>query len=341
MDSSRIEMKFNNISFNQTCDIFISTKHSQVLYPIFYTLVFLVSISGNSLVLFVTCKKRQKFNATSLYLTNLALSDTLFILALPGRITYYVREFDWPFGDLMCRITTVVFYTNTYAGIAFMTCISLDRYLAMVHPQRLIRFRKVEVVRTVCMLVWLLVFLQTAPLLFRTMLGNNNGKRTCMEYFSFDGSHLVPYLLLAACTISFCIPLGLIVGCYTQINRKLSRCAKQNPMMGRTQRSHRAKHITLLILFTFIVSFSPYHINIMQFMVRKLLRQPTCEELRAFKLSLQVTVSMMNLNCCLDPVIYFFAIKTYKQRVLSLIKGYRNTSVPSTRTVLEYSSSNT
>ncbi|KAL4635519.1 G-protein coupled receptor 183-like [Arapaima gigas] len=334
-------MDFNSSTSNRSCDVLIYSKSSKVLYPVFYTLVFLISISGNSLVLCVTCQKKQKLKSTTLYLVNLALSDALFILALPGRIIYYVREFDWPFGDLMCRLTSVVFYTNTYAGIAFTTCISLDRYLAMVHPHRLLRFRKVEAVRGVCVFVWVLVFLQTAPLFFRRMLGHNGDKRTCMEYFTFDGSPLIPYLLLAACTISFCIPLAVIVSCYTQINRKLSRAARQNPMTGRTKHNHRANRITLLILFTFVMCFSPYHFNIMQFMVRKILGQPSCEELRAFKVSLQVTVSLMNLNCCLDPVIYFFAIKTYKRKVVSLFKGYLSTSAVSSKAATENSSSNT
>uniref|UniRef100_A0A3Q3XI46 G-protein coupled receptors family 1 profile domain-containing protein n=1 Tax=Mola mola TaxID=94237 RepID=A0A3Q3XI46_MOLML len=182
-----------------------------VLFPVFYSVVFIISVCGNSLVLYVSCQRRQKFNSTSVYLVNLALSDTLFTLALPSRITYYSRHFDWPFGDLLCRLTTLLFFANTYAGIGFMTCISLDRYLAMVHPHRLQCLRNVKVVRRVCCLVWVL-------------------------------------------------------------------------------------------------------------------------ELRAFKLSLQITVSLMNFNCCLDPVIYFFAIKTYKKQVLSLLKDYLYTGASSKMT---------
>ncbi|XP_064185990.1 G-protein coupled receptor 183-like [Anguilla rostrata] len=335
-------MDLNASAPNETCDVYICKETAQVLFPIFYTLIFLFSIMGNSLVLYVTCLKQQKFNSTSLYLVNLALSDTLFSLALPGRIVYYIQGFDWPFGDFLCRLTTVIFYTNTYSGIAFMTCISLDRYLAMVHPHRLLRLRKAESVRVICALVWLLVSLQTTPLLFRSMLGRSGGRRTCMEYFRLDGSPSLPYLLLLACGVSFCIPLGVILACYTQINLKLFRAAKTNPLTGRSgARSHRANSVILLILLTFVLCFSPYHLNIMQFMVRKLIREPACEELKAFKMSLQVTVSLMNLNCCLDPVIYFFAIKTYKQRVMSLFKGRLSTSVPSQKTTTDNSSSNT
>ncbi|XP_014019252.1 G-protein coupled receptor 183 [Salmo salar] len=331
----------NTSGTNLTCDYFVYQRAGVIIFPIFYSLVFLISVCGNSLVLYVTCQKKQKLNSTSIYMVNLAVSDVLFTLVLPGRVTYYIRQFDWPFGDLLCRLATMLFFSNTYAGIAFMTCISLDRYLAMVHRHRLQYLRHIKVVRGVCCLVWLLVSLETSPMLFRTMLQEHRGRRTCMEYFTFEGSSITPYLLFLACTVSFCLPLLVIIGCYTQINLKLSRTAKQNPLTDRSGWSRRTNNIILLILLTFVLCFSPYHLNIMQFMVRKMLGQPTCDELRFFKASLQVTVSVMNLNCCLDPVIYFFAIKTYKQRMMSLFKGYRSTPVPSSKTNTENSSSNT
>uniref|UniRef100_A0A3Q4G0S7 Si:ch211-184m13.4 n=2 Tax=Neolamprologus brichardi TaxID=32507 RepID=A0A3Q4G0S7_NEOBR len=328
-------------SNQSSCDVFVYQRAAVVLFPIFYSVVFIISTCGNSLVLRVICQRKQKFNSTSIYLVNLALSDALFTLALPGRITYYIRHFDWPFGDLLCKVTTLLFFTNTYAGIGFMTCISLDRYLAMVHPHRLQCLRSVKVVRRVCCLVWALVFLEVAPLLFRSMLHEHQGRRTCMEYFDFEGSRFTPYLLILACVVSFCCPLTIIMCCYAKINIKLRDAAKKNSVTGRSRRNHRANTIILLILLTFIVCFSPYHINVIQFMARKIHHQPTCEELRAFKVSLQITVSLMNFNCCLDPVIYFFAIKTYKKRVMSLFKDYLYTSGASSKMTAENSSSNT
>lgn len=169
-----------------------------------------------------------------------------------------------------------------------MTCISLDRYLAMVHPHQLQYLRSIKVVRRVCFLVWALVCLEIAPLMFRSTLYEHQGRRTCMEYFNLEGSRFTPYLLLLACTISFCCPLVTIVLCYAKINLKLHTAAKQNSITGRLRRTHKANTIILLILFTFLVCFSPYHLNMMQFMSRKIHHQPLCEELRAFKVSLQV-----------------------------------------------------
>lgn len=174
------------------------------------------------------------------------------------------------------------------SGIGFMACISLDRYLAMVHPHRLQCLRSVRVVRRVCCLVWALVCLQIAPLLFRSMLHRHQERRTCMEYINFEGSRFTPYFLIVACSISFCCPLTIIMVCYAQINLKLQAAAKQNSVTGRSKRNHRANTIILLILLTFLICFSPYHLNIIQFMSRKIHHQPTCEEMRAFKVSLQV-----------------------------------------------------
>lgn len=327
----------NSNSNSTECDVFIYKEVAHIIFPIFYTVVFFISLLGNCLVLLIICQRHQKLNATSVYLMNLAVSDALFTLALPGRITYYIREFDWPFGEGLCRITAVLFFSNTYAGIAFMTCISLDRYLAMVHPHSAQGLRKVETARRFSCLVWVIVLLETLPLLFQQMMTESQGRHTCMEYFNLS-SPFLPYLLLLACAIGFCFPLGLILFCYSQISLKLSRTARLNPVMDRSGHGVRTKSIILVILGTFMVCFSPYHINIIQFMVRNLLAEPTCDDLKGFKMALQVTVSLMNLNCCLDPLIYFFAIKTYKKRVASFFKMRLSTN---TKSMAENSSSNT
>lgn len=105
-----------NTPNQSVCDVFVYQRAAVVLFPIFYSVVFIISVCGNSLVLYVICQRKQKFNSTSIYLVNLALSDSLFTLALPGRIIYYIRHFDWPFGSFLCRLTALFFFANTYAG---------------------------------------------------------------------------------------------------------------------------------------------------------------------------------------------------------------------------------
>ncbi|KAK2904938.1 hypothetical protein Q8A67_006737 [Cirrhinus molitorella] len=279
-------MPVNDSNTNQTCDVFIYKESARIIFPIFYCLIFVISMAGNSLVLCITCQKKQKMNSTTIYLINLAISDTLFTLALPGRITYYIRGFDWPFGDFLCRLTAMIFFCNTYASIAFMTCISVDRYLAMLHRQRCQRLRKIKVVRGVCVLVWVVVLLETSPLLFKSIVEDRISHRTCMEFSNFDTPEMA-YKLLIACIFGFCFPLVLILSSYSQVSCKLYKTAKENPVTSKSGSNSRAKNMILLILLSFVLCFSPYHVNIMQFSVKRLNNVPTCEELKNLKMTLQ------------------------------------------------------
>ncbi len=231
--TSQQAMPMNGNSTNQTCDVFIYKESARIIFPIFYCLIFVISVAGNSLVLCIICQNKQKMNSTTMYIINLAISDTLFTLALPGRITYYIRGFDWPFGDFLCRLTAMIFYCNTYASIGFMTCISVDRYLAMLHRQRV---SKTEENQSRARYLhsgmgggasW------DVPSALENTMEYRPSHRTCMEFSNFD-SHGMAFILLFACIIGFCFPLGLILRCYSKVSCKLSKTAKENPVTNRS-----------------------------------------------------------------------------------------------------------
>ncbi|XP_064000108.1 G-protein coupled receptor 183-like [Pogoniulus pusillus] len=324
----------NLTSSNQSsCNVHNYPFSAKVTFSLFYTALLVFGACGNILALCITFQRRKKkLNSTNLYLVNLALSDALFTLALPGRIAYYILEFDWPFGDWFCRATAFIFYMNTYVGIYFMTCISVDRYIAVVRTKYPSRVQRMSRARGVCVLIWSLVFLQTAPLLLRPMTRRMGDKLTCMEYFNFEEIPKLPYLLLGACVLGFFLPVGIILVCYVRINLKLCQTAKENPLTVKNGHSYRAFMVILVVLLAVLLCFSPYHLNIVQFMVRKILYQPSCHEQQAFKTSLQVTVAFMNLNCCIDPIIYFFAFRGYKQRLLIALKSGSKTHSESNST---------
>uniref|UniRef100_A0A493TV17 G-protein coupled receptors family 1 profile domain-containing protein n=1 Tax=Anas platyrhynchos platyrhynchos TaxID=8840 RepID=A0A493TV17_ANAPP len=309
----------NLTAVNQSgCDVHNHQVSAKVTFSLFYTALLVFGACGNILALCITFQRRKKkLNSTDLYLVNLALSDALFTLALPGRIAYYVLEFNWPFGDWFCRATAFIFYMNTYVGIYFMTCVSVDRYIAVVRSRHPGRLRRMSRARAVCVLIWFLVFLQTAPLLLRPMTRRMGDRLTCMEYFNFEEVPKLPYLLLAACVLGFFLPVGIILVCYVRINLKLCQTAKENPLTVKNGHHRRAFTVILVVLLA----------------VLKILYQPSCREQQAFKMSLQVTVAFMNLNCCIDPIIYFFAFRGYKRRLLRIFRNSGSMATSSTSPV--------
>nr|XP_046260381.1 G-protein coupled receptor 183-A [Scatophagus argus] len=312
----------NGSSLTPTCDtLYAHREYARVLMPLVYSIVFFVGLFGNCLALHVIRPNLKKINSTTLYSLNLVISDILFALSLPVRIAYYAMGFHWPLGDVMCKISGLIFYINTYAGVNFMTCLSIDRFIAVVLPLPFARFRKVSNVRYICIAVWLLVLAQTLPLLGMPLTNTeSDGYITCMEYPNFDKVENIATILIGAVFLGYVIPVVTILVCYSVLCTKLHLVAKNNHLTEKSGRSRKAIGVICCVSLVFVVCYSPYHIDLLQYMIRKLTSRPDCAELTAFQVSLHVTVCLMNLNSCLDPFIYFFACKGYKRKLLRLLK---------------------
>lgn len=309
-------------SNDSTCDtLYAHRDYAKVLMPIFYCIVFFVGLFGNCLALHVIRPNLKKINSTTLYSLNLVISDILFTLSLPVRIAYYALGFHWPLGEVICKMSGLIFYINTYAGVNFMTCLSVDRFIAVVLPLRYARFRKVSNVRYICVGVWVLVLAQTLPLLGMPMTNKEpDGFITCMEYPNFEKIDHIATTLIGAVFIGYVIPVITILVCYSVLCSKLHSTAKNNHLTEKSGRNRKAIGVICCVSLVFVICYSPYHIDILQYMIRKLSSSPDCADLTAFQVSLHITVCLMKLNSSLDPFIYFFACKGYKRKLMRLLK---------------------
>ncbi|XP_056110312.1 G-protein coupled receptor 183-B [Rhinichthys klamathensis goyatoka] len=312
-----------NQDFGQNCtNLYDHRPVARVLIPLIYSIICPVGLFGNALALHVVISKITKLNSTTFYSANLAVSDILFCLSLPLRAVYYGLGFNWPMGEGLCKATALLFYLNCYAGVNFMTCLAVDRFVALVFPLRLVKLRKAKNAKFMCLAIWLLVFAQTLPLLTINLTKTeSDGSITCMEYPNFEGVFKgLPYMLIIGVVLGFVAPVAIIIACYSILTHKLCLAAKSNRLTERSGRTKKARGVIAGVVFVFVVCFSPYHLDLLQYMIRKLLYKPDCMELQSFQISLHITVCLMNLNSCLDPFVYFFACKGYKQKVMRMMK---------------------
>lgn len=86
---------------------------------------------------------RQR-NELGVYLINLSVADLLYIITLPLWIDYFLHHDNWIHGQESCKLFGFIFYTNIYVSIAFLCCISLDRYLAVAYPLRFAKVRRIK-----------------------------------------------------------------------------------------------------------------------------------------------------------------------------------------------------
>lgn len=83
----------------------------------------------NTMALYVFCFRTKPKTTSIIYTINLAVTDLLVNLSLPTRILLYYSGG----ACLTCSyLHTFSYFVNMYCSILFLTCICVDRYLAIV-----------------------------------------------------------------------------------------------------------------------------------------------------------------------------------------------------------------
>lgn len=123
---------FYNSSANLTGNNSLYCKFQEdfkyILLPVSYALVFVIGLALNAMALYVIVFRTKRWKPSTIYMFNLTMCDTLYILTLPFLIYYYADENDWPFSEPLCKIIRFLFYANLY-GTSYK--ITLHKELAL------------------------------------------------------------------------------------------------------------------------------------------------------------------------------------------------------------------
>uniref|UniRef100_A0A8D2ZG74 G-protein coupled receptors family 1 profile domain-containing protein n=1 Tax=Scophthalmus maximus TaxID=52904 RepID=A0A8D2ZG74_SCOMX len=99
-----------------------------------YIPLMLFGLLGNILTILVVWLRPHMRSSTYLYLSSMAVSDLLILLLLPLDLYKLWRPRPWPLGDLVCKVTMFLSECCTFCTILHITCLSLERYLAVCWP---------------------------------------------------------------------------------------------------------------------------------------------------------------------------------------------------------------
>lgn len=120
-----------------------------------YMVIFVVGVVGNLLTCSVIARNKMMWTPTNYYLFSLAVSDLLvLLLGMPLELYELWQNYPFLLGKGGCYFKTFLFETVCLASILNVTALSMERYIAVVHPLR----AKYVVTRThakrVILLVW-------------------------------------------------------------------------------------------------------------------------------------------------------------------------------------------
>nr|O42179.1 RecName: Full=Somatostatin-like receptor F_48D10.1 [Takifugu rubripes]AAB86684.1 unknown [Takifugu rubripes] len=151
-----------DISSNQSTQSVPFQGSSALLTAVIYITVFVVGLTGNTLAIYVVLRYAGMKTVTNIYILNLAVADELYIVGLPFLATQNVLSY-WPFGSFLCRVVMTADSMNQFTSIFCLTVMSIDRYLAVVHPIRSTKWRHPRVAKVVSAAVWAVSFVVVLP----------------------------------------------------------------------------------------------------------------------------------------------------------------------------------
>nr|XP_004396139.2 PREDICTED: neuromedin-U receptor 1 [Odobenus rosmarus divergens] len=145
---------------------YLGPQQTELFVPIcaVYLLIFVVGAVGNGLTCTVILRHKAMRTPTNYYLFSLAVSDLLVLLVgLP--LELYEMWCNYPFllGTGGCYFRTLLFETVCLASVLNVTALSVERYVAVVHPLQARSMMTRVHVRRVLGAIWGLAVLCSLP----------------------------------------------------------------------------------------------------------------------------------------------------------------------------------
>ncbi|KAL6118531.1 cckar [Pungitius sinensis] len=107
---------------------------NQTVRIVLYSLIFLLSLLGNSLIIAVLVRNRRMRTVTNLFLLSLAVSDLLVsLVCIPFTLIPNLMR-DFIFGTGMCKLVMYFMGVSVSVSTFNLVAISLERYSAICNP---------------------------------------------------------------------------------------------------------------------------------------------------------------------------------------------------------------
>lgn len=245
-------------SSNLLCNDTVAWIWLSSLQPPFLALISILGVVGNSLVLCVFCLQRKSCSVADVYLGNLAAADLVMVLCLPFWAVTITQDYQWDFGQLLCKVVNTAISMNYYCSVLFLVLISVDRYLALAKPMNPSRLRCPKWAKRICAMIWAVGFTLSLPaLLFRRV--------NFVQFLGVEACYLVyphpAWVLQRNFTtnlIGFLVPLPIISYCTFHIVKALKN--RGLVIQPRVQRGRKAAQLVLTVLVVFFLCWTPFQL---------------------------------------------------------------------------------
>ncbi|KAJ7992526.1 hypothetical protein DPEC_G00279590 [Dallia pectoralis] len=289
------------MSDNSSCN---AVEFQEQFLSSMYSIQICMAVISNLFALWLLVTRERNNWHTSVVLScNLAISDLLYSLTLPLLIDYYVKEMDWLYGTAACKIERFLFNCNLYVSIYFIMCISVTRYMAIVHPFFSRNNVSPAKAKVASVIIWMFVIAISSPVLkfTSTCPAANNTTHCVLNSYcattSQDVANSIFYYKVFLAVVGCFVPFLVTFLSYAALFRVVWR----NPNI-----SYLVKRKVALMVFAAVVlsaiSFLPYHFIQCYYLYARV-NEPG-SECNSLYMAYQVSKGLVTMNMCIHPMLY-------------------------------------
>lgn len=226
------------------------------LFICLYAIIFLIGVSGNSLVIFVVIRNKAMQTITNIFITNLAVSDIMMcFLAVPFTpLSFFMNS--WIFGKVLCHIVPMSLCICVYVSTLTSTAIAVDRYFVIVYPFK--PRMKTGVCLLMILAIWIISVSISLPLGIYQHIEAQNDVMSCSENWPKDQAR--QFFTVTSLVLQYIVPCSIITYCYAKVSLALRRRSKSRIGSGTASRERdemeiRRKRRTNKMLIAMVTIF--------------------------------------------------------------------------------------
>ena len=305
--------KGGRVSYGNSAEYDILKSNAYAMTIILcYIIVISFGALGNIMVVLTVIKAKKMWNATNIFIANLAVADIFVCVFDLPLSAYYQITGQWIFGATLCRIIPMVFAMVVYSSTLTLTMIAIDRYILVVHP-----LKTKMTLKAAFIFIFLIAIISSAVALPIAVYGHyqiyddrtlNVYRQLCFELWPTI-THRRVYTILTL-LFQYFIPLVVIGVLYVRIFLKIR-------IRMRTKRcSRRTKTTKMLVavVTVFAITWTPYHIH-------SILSE---YGINPFGIYYKFVDSLLRViamsSSCLNPFLYGWLNENYKNAFLSIVR---------------------
>ncbi|XP_074690948.1 growth hormone secretagogue receptor type 1-like [Strix aluco] len=298
--------------------------HILVPVTIISIILFFLGVSGNLITIIIFRRSQEMRTTVNMYLSSMALSDTLIFLGLPSDLYRLWKYKPYIFGDFLCKFFIYLSETCTYCTILHITTVSVERYFAICFPLKAKATVTKYRVKRVILALWGCSLLTAGPILFLFGVEHPKGSvpqesRECRSIEHMARTGLLETMTWVS-TIYFFLPVLCLTLLYGLICRRLRRSGQRLPgcqATGRKRAHTQTVKMLATVVLAFVLCWLPFHVGRVLFAQGELLLYDLTQY---FNL---VAMLLFYLGASINPVLYNVMSPKYRRAMSAILHHNR------------------